>query len=304
MKYPILKCLLCLLSFFLLCVSVQGEELRRTVVLDADTANEVDDLYAVLRAFAEPSWDIVALNATQWENSQWKVPDTMEESHRLNTVLMAYLKPGYGTRLRRGGHRRMYDWGDLAVHSAAAYEIIRLAHEQPEGEKVTVIALGALTNVASALFIDPSIESKVTLYWLGSTYDRNKKVTRLLDFNPMMDPRAAGLLFQSEMEMHVLPVSELGEYQFDFRRTREELEEVHELGEFLVERWFKHHGSGRENRILWDVALIQAMLYPEKVNEIEAPWVENPNVTLYTDLDASFFVDEMYDSLGELLETL
>lgn len=46
------------------------------------------------------------------------------------------------------------------------------------------------------------------------------KVTRLLGFNPMMDPRAAGMLFQCEMEMRVLPVSEFGKYQFDLRRTR------------------------------------------------------------------------------------
>lgn len=289
---------------FLLSLSARGNEEPRTVVLDADTANEVDDLYAILRAFAEPSWDIVALNATQWENSQWKVPDTMEESHRLNTVLLAYLKTGEKTKLRRGGHRRMYDWGDNAVHSAAAYEIIRLAHEQPAGEKLTVIALGALTNVASALFIDPTIEDKIALYWLGSGYDREKQRSRFLDFNSMMDSRAVAMIFASEMEAHVLPGSELGKYQFEFRRTREELEDLHELGEFLVERWFKHHGSGREQRILWDVAVIQCMLYPERVTEIDAPWVENPNLTLYTDLDTEFFVDEMYESLDGLLKSL
>ncbi|MBK1877644.1 nucleoside hydrolase [Pelagicoccus mobilis] len=288
----------------LIFVGALGGAEKRTVVLDADTANEVDDLYAIVRAFAVPEWDIVALNSTQWENSQWKVPETMEASHRLNTALLTYLKAGDETRLRRGGHRRMYDWGDLAVHSAAAYEIIRLANEQEDGDKLTVIAMGALTNVASALFIDPEIENKIALYWLGSTYDREKKSSRLLDFNPMMDPRAAGMLFQSKMEMHVLPVSELWSYQFDFRRTRKELEDVHELGEYLVATWFNHHDSGRERRILWDVALIQAMVYPEKVTEIEAPWVENPNLSLYTDLDTDFFVDEMYVSLKSVLENL
>ncbi len=38
---------------------------KRQVIIDADTANEVDDPYAIVRAFAEPNWEVLALNATQ-----------------------------------------------------------------------------------------------------------------------------------------------------------------------------------------------------------------------------------------------
>jgi inosine-uridine nucleoside N-ribohydrolase len=141
--------------------------------LDADTANEVDDLYTIVRAFAEPSWQIQALNATQWQTSQWVTDQTMEDSHRLNLVLAAYLQPE-GTELLRGGYRRMYDWGDKAQHSVAAYNIIEQARERPEGEKLIVVALGALSNVASAVYIEPEIADKTVLYWLGTTFDFGK----------------------------------------------------------------------------------------------------------------------------------
>ena len=126
------------------------------VILDADTGNEVDDLFALARALIEPSWEILALNATHWQTSHWAEPQSMENSHRINSVLAGYIdRP---IRRRRGGIARMYDWGDQAQHSAAAYEIIKQAKAMPEGEKLTVIALGALTNVASAIYIDPAIE--------------------------------------------------------------------------------------------------------------------------------------------------
>ena len=142
---------------------------RIPVILDADTGNEVDDLYAISRALIEPSWEILALNATQWQTSHWAIPESMENSHRLNQVLLGYLDLPIKTR--RGGASRMYDWGDKAQHSAAAYEIIKQAGNMKKDQKLNVIALGALTNVASAIYIDPSIESKIRLYWLGTSYD-------------------------------------------------------------------------------------------------------------------------------------
>mgnify|MGYP000273007269 CR=1 FL=1 len=141
-----------LLSLFVtisLVCSVSAQQ--KKIILDADTGNEVDDLYAIVRALIEPSWDITALNAAQWQSSQWAVDFTMEESHRLNQVLVGYLKMNDRVPTFRGGIRRMNDWGDKAQHSAAAYEIIKQAHSVPEGEKQAVVVLGALTKVASEL---------------------------------------------------------------------------------------------------------------------------------------------------------
>ena len=147
-----------LLPLFLFCFFfLQGQE-KLPVILDADTGNEVDDLYAVARTLIEPAWNVLALNATHWQTSHWAEPNTMENSHRLNQVLLGDL--GLDVKTRRGGVARMFDWGDLAQHSAAAYEIIQQAKSLPEGEHLAVIALGALTNVASAIYIEPGIESR------------------------------------------------------------------------------------------------------------------------------------------------
>ena len=138
--------------------AISQDRVRTAVIIDADTGNEVDDYYALVRAFVEPSWDIVCLNATQWQSSQWAIPESMENSHRLYQVLLGEM--GLDIKTRRGGVDRMFDWGDKAQHSAAAYEIINQAETIPEGQKLTIIALGALTNVASAIYIEPTIATK------------------------------------------------------------------------------------------------------------------------------------------------
>ncbi len=44
---------------------------KTRILIDADTANEVDDLYAIVRALIEPKFDVVGLNSTQWQISHY-----------------------------------------------------------------------------------------------------------------------------------------------------------------------------------------------------------------------------------------
>ena len=39
------------------------------LIIDADTANEVDDLFAIVRALLEPTFDIKAINSAQFHTS-------------------------------------------------------------------------------------------------------------------------------------------------------------------------------------------------------------------------------------------
>lgn len=254
-----------ILGFFLLMFSfhqhvvAQGQA-KTAIILDADTGNEVDDYYALVRALLEPSWEIICLNATQWQASQWAIPESMENSHRLNQVLLGEM--GKDIKTNRGGVDRMFDWGNLAQHSAAAYEIIQQAKMLSAGEKLTVVALGALTNIASAIYIDPSISSQIQLYWLGTTYDFKENILKRQDFNCMMDQQAVEVVLQSDVELHIMPVNVAVQMEFNYEETEKELSTI-TLGRLLLDRWYEHLDGGRKKRIIWDLALIQAIIYPE-----------------------------------------
>jgi inosine-uridine nucleoside N-ribohydrolase len=182
-------------------------QLKTRLLINADTANEVDDLYAITRALIEPTFDVVGLSSAQWQVSHYATPNTLEDSQRLNEVLLALLNK---SRIPhpRGAAMRLYDWGDLAQHSAAAYQIIREAHKTPAGEKLTVVMLGATTDLASALLIDPTISSRIRVYLLGTSYDFERKIWRKRDFNCVMDIQAIEVVLNAKnLETHIMPVN-------------------------------------------------------------------------------------------------
>ena len=191
-----------LLGGFLFSVSVVWGQQKTKVIVDADTGNEVDDLFALARIVLEPNIEITALNAAHWQTSLWAIPNTMENSHRLNQQLLGEI--GSDIRTFRGASARMYDWGDRAQHSAAAYEIISQADEV---DQLNILALGALTNIASAVYIKPEIAKKLKVFWLGTTMDFNTGVLKRNDFNPLMDPFALDMLLDSHVELVIMPIN-------------------------------------------------------------------------------------------------
>lgn len=281
---------------------IAQKEEKISIILDADTGNEVDDYYALARAFIEPTWEVICLNATQWQSSQWAVPNSMENSHRLNQVFINEM--GMEIDTRRGGVNRMFDWGDMAQHSAAAYEIIKQAKSISSKDKLTIIALGALTNVASAIYIEPAIASKIKLYWLGTTYDFEKDVLKRQDFNCMMDQQALEVVLMSEAELHIMPVNVAANMEFSYDETEEKLPKKNKISKLLLDRWFDHLDGGRKKRVIWDLALIQAIIFPEWSSKVTITTSrDNGKRTIhyYSAIRRDEMIAEFFKSMNEFL---
>ncbi len=270
---------------------------KTKVLLDADTANEVDDSFALARILMEPSIEVTALNATQWQTAHWSTPSTMEDSYRLNAYLLGMMNISIPTF--KGGAARMFDWGDRAQHSAAAYEIIEQVEALKKGEKLTVIALGALTNVASAVFIKPAISEHLRLYWLGSTYDFEKGVLLKNDFNCAMDQYAVHHLLFSAVEMHIMPVNVASKMTFVYDETYANLN-GHFLGDYLLKVWDDHIDGGRNSRTIWDLTIIDAVInseWAEEVPIITSKDNGNRTVYYYKDFDADQMRKDFYQKI-------
>ena len=298
----IILCIVFLLTNFNTIGIAQGAEKMR-IILDADTGNEVDDYYALVRAFVEPSWEIICLNSVQWQASHWTVPKSMENSHRLNQVILAEMDMNIKTR--RGGVDRMFDWGDLAQHSAASYEIIKQAKSLDPDEKLNIIALGALTNIASAIYIEPSIASKIKLYWLGTSYDFEKGILKRQDFNCMMDQQALELVLMSDMELHIMPLNVAVNMEFQYEETEQNLPQGHRLSRLLLDRWYEHLDGGRKKRILWDLALIQAIIFPDW-SEIKTITTSKDNgerkIHYYSAIQAEKMKAEFFETINKAVK--
>jgi inosine-uridine nucleoside N-ribohydrolase len=277
-----------------------AERLPRFVI-DADTANEVDDPYAIVRALIEPSIQVVGLASAQWQNSHWATPDTLEDSQRLNEVLLGYLDH-MDLPHPRGAHARLFDWGeDLAQHSAAADFVIDRARRTPAGEKLGVIVLGASTNVASALLMAPEIRSRIRVFMLGTGYDAARGVWTKLDFNCINDERAVSVLFGADgLELHVMPHTTAAALTVHLDDVRRRFAGRSALHDFLVRRWEQHADSGRYTRVIWDLALVEAVIRPTLARQVEAkapPEDGERLVSVYTSIDADGMRADFFDRL-------
>ncbi len=264
---------------------------QRSVIVDADTGNEVDDLFALAHILLDPTVEISALNAAHWQTSHWTEARSMENSHRLNQQLLGEM--GLSVRTFRGGAARMYDWGDRARHSAAAYEIIRQAGER---DSLEVLVLGALTNVASAVFIAPEIASKLRIYWLGTSMDFDRQVLKRNDFNALMDPFALDYLLESEAALFIMPVNTASAMEIRFSDLQEAIGS-HPLGGYLLRRWTDHLDGSRVSRTLWDLALVDAFLRP-KVATLQKIQTSrdsgNRPIQYFRDIDAAEIYREFF----------
>ena len=270
------------------------------VIIDADTANEVDDLFAVTRAAVAQEWDLLAVTAAQWQASHWTIPESMEESHRLNQMILAHLQSDVPTF--RGGKNRLYDWGDQAQHSAAAYQIIRQARATPVGEKLQVLALGSLTNVASALLIEPDISDRIVVHWLGSQLDPVSGKHRIDDFNCMMDVQALFKVFESSVELHVMPLNVAADLTMDYQSVENALAGRHPLADFLVDRWQRHVDPLKAHRIIWDLALVYAVLNPELAREkkvVTPQLLGEREVWFYSQIDAEAMKENFFATVAK-----
>lgn len=270
---------LLIISLILFSATICVAQKKTKVLLDADTANEVDDAFALSLILMDSSVEVTALNATQWQSAHWATAESMEDSHRLNQMLLGVM--GLNLKSNRGGVNRMYDWGDRAQHSSAAYEIINQVKALPEGEKLNLVALGALTNVASAVYIDPSIATKLRLFWLGTSYDFENDLMLRDDFNCTMDQYALTHLLFSEVEMHVIPVNIASKMTFEYDLTKEKIGNTY-LGDFLLNIWQNHIDGGRRIRTIWDLSIVYGFLHPEWLEEIQiTSSKENGNRKIY-----------------------
>jgi len=283
----------------------QAQETQR-VIIDADTGNEVDDLYAVVRGLIEPRWEVLALNATQWQVSHWAVDKSMEESYRLNQVLLSYLQKADEVVSNRGAEARLFDWGNKSQPSSASNFIINQAMQQEEG-KLNVIALGALTNVASAILDQPEITDKIRLYWLGSSYNFTTGVITNIDFNSVMDIQAVDVILNSEVELHVIPNNVASAMTFNWQETEAKLKGKHDLLDFILQRWYNHPDGGRRERTIWDLALIQAVIYPDWAEEVKVKTNKTKDdrlIWMYKNIDADKMREEFFAKVLDYVENL
>ena len=247
----------------------------KKVIIDSDTYNEMDDQYAIAHALGSDRLNIVAINAVLFNNSRSNgYADGMEKSYEeILRVLKVTHKEGCCEVFKGCPAPISEQEGFGPVDSPASRNIIKVAHESDE--MVYVLALGAITNVASALLMDPTIKDKICVLWLGGhTLDGDRNVD---EFNLCQDYRAGQVLLNSGVNLVLMPAC--GPWGHGTQMLIAKLEDIHTIkgdsdaavffrdtlpGEF--EKETREWNNGGFARIIWDVAAPAALSVPECVD--------------------------------------
>jgi purine nucleosidase len=186
------------------------------IIVDADTANEIDDVYAILRLLWQDKFEIVGLNSAQWFHRQ-SGDQTVHQSQELNFEILHRTGRQDVTTYLGANDVFGHWWGSQdPIDSPAAQNIIARARALPEGEKLTVVCLGAFTNLALALALSPDIVPRIAAYVMGYHYDFERHVWSKGEFNVQRDYHASEyVLNQPDLELHVMTATTSSAMLFD-----------------------------------------------------------------------------------------
>lgn len=259
------------------------------MVLDTDTYNEVDDQFALVYAYlSKEAVQLEAVYAAPFKNNRSESPgDGMEKSYQEILRLLKLLgKPHEGFAFR--GSDRYLEKTEEPIRSEAALDLVKRAMASPPGDPLYVVAVGCITNVASALLIEPGIIKNIVVVWLGGhgLHWPNQR-----EFNLMQNVLAAQVLLNSGVPLVIMPcqpvvshlhttIPELGYY----------LKGKNELSDYLYNIVVEYSG-GRDawSKVIWDVSAVAWLVNPSWVptHLVHSP-VLTEQVTYSTDPSRHF----------------
>lgn len=226
------------------------------LVLDTDTYNEIDDQFAVAYALlSRERLRVRALYAAPFHNKRSSGPaEGMERSYEEIHRVLERLNLADPPPVFRGSEQWLPD-RQTPVQSPAVQDLVKRARRR-KGKPLYVVAIGALTNIASALLAAPDIAGKIVVVWLGGhpTYWHTTD-----EFNLQGDWNASRFLFDCGVPLVVFPcthvVAQLLTTQAEMARF---VKGRGPLGDYLFQIFSDYEGSDLKaagaSKQIWDLA--------------------------------------------------
>ncbi|SDM67372.1 nucleoside hydrolase [Kriegella aquimaris] len=230
------------------------------VVIDTDTYNEIDDQFAVVYALLSPEqMKVQAIYAAPYLNNRSVSPrDGMQKSHEEILRLMEKLGINPKGLVHKGSEDFLKDYTQ-PLQSDAAKDLIKkaMASEGP----LYVLTLGAPTNVASAILLEPKIINKIVVVWLGG---KGLDWKTAYEFNLKQDLLSSKVLFDSGVPLIQLPTEPVTSH---LQTTIPELETYLKgqgaIGDYLIDIFKAYHKDHYAySKIIWDISAIAYAVNP------------------------------------------
>jgi inosine-uridine nucleoside N-ribohydrolase len=238
------------------------------MVLDTDTANEIDDQFALVHVLLSPDRArLEAVYAAPFAGGRAATPaegmrKSEAEIHRVLGVLPDRKVPVFA-----GSECWLTEARGLVpspvpnpVPSPAADDLIE--RSGTGDSPLYVVAIGAPTNVASALLADPTLAGRIVVVWLGG-HALNWGTTA--EFNLRQDPDASRVLLDSGVPLVLVPCLGVTDHMIT---TKAEIDRyVRPLGDVgtLLAGLYDDYVPDEPGRskVIWDMAATAWVLHQD-----------------------------------------
>lgn len=247
------------------------EATRKAMILDTDTFNEIDDQFALAYAMLSPERvKLLAVTAAPFSNSRAATPaEGMEQSYNEARRIRDFIDAGSAVPIYRGSTSYLPSKTEPVV-SEAAEAIVRLVRENPE--PVYIVAIGAITNVASAILLAPEIAQKAAVIWLGGNA---LHAPHNHEFNLFQDVAAAQVVFNSGIPLLQIPcLGVCTEFLTTVPELKYYMSGKNALCDYLLnatEAYMNRPGKEIMSKPIWDVTAVAGVVRPDTLDIVEIP---------------------------------
>lgn len=250
--------------------------MARKVIIDCDPG--IDDAIALCLALFDPRLEVVAVTAVAGNVGA-------QQASRNVQAILELLDPPRWPRLGTARADSENSLIQRGLHGAdglgnLGMRISELHHQHPSDKvisdeirnapgKVTILALGPLTNIARVIGSDPELATQIDgLIVSGGSVEPIGNITPVAEFNVYCDPQAAQHVLRSPMTKTLVPLDITSRtiFTLDFlNHLPDESSRAGRLVQQLLPFLFRTYRQqlGREDICLHDTVALQALLQPD-----------------------------------------
>jgi inosine-uridine nucleoside N-ribohydrolase len=240
----------------------------RRVMIDTDAKNEADDQFAIVHALLSPSLDVRGLIAAHFGTS--RSDRSMEESREEIDLLLRLMGLEQQVTVANGAPTGIAD-EQTPRNSPGAQLIIAESKLASPNDPLFVAFLGPLTDMASAILLDPTIVNRdVVVIWIGGVGYGGVETYPGVEFNLRNDIAAANVVYDSGITVWQVPSNVYSQVSISYTELEEKISGTSKLADYLISQLVEWNNTywpePIESRSLGDSPAISLMLYPRGGN--------------------------------------